>query len=272
MRVSFATQPGSSDRPNEDFVAASPTAAVVLDGLTAPGELGTGCTHGTPWYAMQLGTSLLQATTLQVDVPLREIVRSTIRAVADLHRDTCDLGHPGTPSASVVLLRETADTIDYLLIFDSVLLLGAAEQVTMVTDDRVYSIAQREREATRGHLIGTDAHRSAVRELVDAERRHRNKEGGYWVASAIPEVADHSVTGTIDRGQIQSAALLTDGVSCLADTYAVASWGGLLDSLRGSDPATVIGNVRSVEATDERGERWPRYKRSDDATAALCEF
>jgi hypothetical protein len=35
-------------------------------------------------------------------------------------------------------------------------------------------------------------------------------------------------------------------------------------------PKEVISRVREVEHADPIGIRWPRYKRSDDATAALC--
>jgi hypothetical protein len=43
VEVSFASWPGSLSKANEDFVAASPSVAVVLDGLSAPPPLGTGC-------------------------------------------------------------------------------------------------------------------------------------------------------------------------------------------------------------------------------------
>lgn len=92
MQISFATQPGSATRPNEDYAAASPTAAVLLDGLTAPPELGTGCVHGTPWYVRQLGTRMLHATSTNTEVPLAELVAITIGDVAMAHSPTCDLG------------------------------------------------------------------------------------------------------------------------------------------------------------------------------------
>jgi hypothetical protein len=35
-------------------------------------------------------------------------------------------------------------------------------------------------------------------------------------------------------------------------------------------PTHVIPRVRELEDADPRGSRWPRYKRSDDATTAIC--
>lgn len=272
MRAAFASQPGSAQRVNEDFAAATPTAAVVLDGLTAPADLGTGCTHGTPWYVSQLGTALLRETTIRPTTHLREIVADAITDVASRHRVECDLGHPGTPSASVVLLREAPESVEYLILFDSVLLLRTVQGVTMVTDDRVSAVAQAERTATRNHRIGTSDHQNAVRELVDAERAHRNKPGGYWVAGSVPEAAGQAIAGTLDTPQLQAAALVTDGVSCLADTYHQTDWKELLGRLVDDGPNQVIHDVRAVEASDPGGARWPRYKRSDDASAVVCRF
>ena len=122
MGVSFATCPGSVDKPNEDFVATSPSVAVVLDGLSAPSPLGTGCIHGTSWFVAQLGTQLLRTAAIAHGEPLQELVTGAIGRVADSHAHTCDLEHPGTPS-SLVILREQDQAIYYLLLFDSVLVL-----------------------------------------------------------------------------------------------------------------------------------------------------
>ena len=46
MQVTLATTPADPARPNEDFVAASPDAAVLLDGAGTPMGSESGCTHG----------------------------------------------------------------------------------------------------------------------------------------------------------------------------------------------------------------------------------
>ena len=269
MDVSFASCPGSVSRSNEDFVAASPSVAVVLDGLSAPPALGTGCRHGTPWFVTQLGTQLLSAATTARDQPLEDLVASTIARVADSHAHTCDLEHPGTPS-SLAILREHAQWVEYLLLFDSVIVLDGPSGLMAVTDRRVDGIAREEHLATREHPIGSPAHQDRVQALVAAQRRHRNQPGGYWVAGAKPAAAYQAVTGSRPYDQVSRAALLSDGVSCLVGLYAVADWTELLAILQQHGPAHAISRVREVEDADPTGARWPRYKRSDDATAAFC--
>jgi hypothetical protein len=268
--VSFATCPGSVSRSNEDFAAASPSVAVVLDGLSAPPALGTGCIHGTPWFVVQLGTLLMSAAATAAEEPLQDLVASAIRRVADSHVHTCDLEHPGTPSSSLAILREQDQIVEYLLLFDSVIVADGPSGLTVVTDRRVDAFAQQEHLATREHPIGSPAHRDRVQQLVAAQRHHRNQPGGYWVAGAKPMAAYLAVTGSWLRAQVRRAALLSDGVSCLVEVYAAMDWTELLDSLQQHGPAHIICRVRELEDADPTGARWPRYKRSDDATAAFC--
>jgi hypothetical protein len=270
VEVSFASRPGSMSRPNEDFVTASPSVAVVLDGLSAPPALGTGCVHGTPWFVAQLGTQVVSAATTARGEPLKDLVAGAITRVADSHANTCDLEHPGTPSSSLAVVREQDESVEYLLLFDSVILLDGPSGLTILTDRRVDAFAQHEHRATREQPIGSPAHQDRVQELVAAQRRHRNQPGGYWVAGAKPSAAYQAVTGSRPLDQIRRAALLSDGVSCLVDLYAVVDWRELLDSMQRHGPAYAISRVREVEDADPIGARWPRYKRSDDATAAFC--
>ncbi len=269
MRVAFDTRPGSADRPSEDFVAAAPGVVVVLDGLTSPPELGTGCRHGTPWYVAQLGTALLGGAGTRPETPLASVLGDAIAEVAARHGDGCDLTHPGTPSCAVAMLRRSpTGTVEYLVIFDSVVVLDGPAGLSVSTDHRVDGYARDEHRATLTRSIGSPAHRDAVRALVAAQRPHRNRPDGYWVAAANPAAAAHAVTGTVPPGGVTRAALLTDGASCLVDRYGLADWRGLLDLLDREGPGGVLDRVRRAEDGDPVGERWPRYKRSDDATVA----
>ena len=268
--MSLASCPGSVSRSNEDFVTASPSVAVVLDGLSAPPALGTGCLHGTPWFVTQLGTQLLGSATSARGKPLQDLAADAIAVVADSHAHTCDLAHPGTPSSSLAVLREQDGSIEYLLLFDSVIVLDGPSGLSVITDRRVDAFAQEEALATRGHPIGSPTHQYRVQELVAAQRRHRNQAGGYWVAGVKPEAAYQAVTGSRPHDLASRAALLSDGVSCLVELYSVVNWTELLDMLQQHGPRHAISRVREVEDTDPTGNRWPRYKRSDDATVAFC--
>ncbi|WP_034271732.1 hypothetical protein [Actinospica robiniae] len=270
MRVSFASAPGSPHKPSEDTVAATPHLAFVLDGLSSPPELGTGCIHSTPWYVAHLAAALIEQAATRPATPLADCAASALAKVADSHAATCDLTHTGTPSSSIALLRENEATIEYLSLFDSVILLDGPDGIAKISDLRVDGYAQAEHQQTLRYEIGTPEHQQAVSRLVAAQRPHRNTPDGYWVAGSNPEAAHHALTGTIERAHLKRAAILSDGASCLAEDYHQTDWTGLLDLLHTHGPEHLIHQVRQAEATDPTGTKWPRYKAGDDATALLC--
>ncbi|WP_159026612.1 integrase [Streptomyces vietnamensis] len=253
---------------NEDSVYASPTAVVVLDGLSAPKDLPMGCIHGTPWFVQQLGTRLINLISSDT-VPLQEALRTAISEVNALHRDSCALDQEAVPASTVVMIRKRVDDLDYLVLSDNVLLLDLGERgVQAIVDKRVEEVAGVEMRAALRGPTGTPDHATRVSALVTVQRQLRNRPGGYWVAATDPAAADEAITGTIALTQIRQAALLTDGASRLVDTFGVLSWGQLLDLLSSEGPAALIARTREAELGDPVGERWPRFKQSDDATAA----
>ncbi|MEV4247450.1 protein phosphatase 2C domain-containing protein [Streptosporangium canum] len=268
MRVTFATEavPG---RPNEDFVGATPDAIVLLDGAGTPPGSESGCDHGVAWYARSLGSTLL-AGLAQDGKPLTEILAEGIKAVASLHDFLCDLTHPGSPSATVVMLRRTADALDFLVLADSVLILdviGAAEPM-VICDDREAQVGAVHRTAMHALDSGSPGHVSAHRAYVETLRDHRNRDGGFWVAAVDPLAAEQALTGTVPADRVRAAALLSDGASRLVDRFALATWRQALHLLNDSGPEELIRRVREAEHSDPVGERWPRGKIFDDATVA----
>lgn len=271
MQVSVASTAGAG-AANEDTVHVSPTGVVVLDGLSAPKDLPMGCVHGTPWFVRQLGTTLIDLIG-DDEVSLREALRRAIAAVNDLHRDTCDLDQEAVPASTVVMIRERSHSLDYLVLSDNVLVLdlGTAGIETIV-DKRVEETAAEEMQAALQGPTDTPEHAARVSKLVSVQRRLRNKPGGYWVAATNPAAADQAITGSVELARVQQAALLTDGASRLVDSFEILTWADLLTLLRTEGPAALIARTREAELSDPTGKRWPRFKRSDDATAAYVTF
>ncbi|MGH3831700.1 MAG: hypothetical protein ACRDRS_14840 [Pseudonocardiaceae bacterium] len=208
-----------------------------------------------------LGTPREEATT-------GEALAVAIHTVAHSHADTCDLSHPGVPSATVALLRAGPADVRCLVLSDALIVLDTSEGIEVLTDPTVNQVAAERRGAVLRERIGTPEHTHAKRAMVTERQRHRNVPGGYWVAAANPDAATHAVTTTIPRHAIHRAAVLSDGGAALLD-YGLADWTETLHTLQHAGPAKLITRIRAAEASDPLGERWPRYKTSDDATAAL---
>ncbi|WP_031029383.1 protein phosphatase 2C domain-containing protein [Streptomyces sp. NRRL WC-3725] len=262
MRTDLVSEPGDASRPNEDFAGVGLPAsgqggcAVVLDGVTPPSG-GTGCLHSVPWFTARLGGALTELTVSGRDLTLSEILARAIRRTADAHADTCELSHPRTPQATVVLTRWSADTVEYLVLSDSALLVrGPDGTVTPVLDDRLAHLPR--------SALATDA-------LVDANLR--NKEGGFFTAAADPAVAARAVTGTLPRRQVRALAALTDGATRWTETFREGDWTALLDLVAKEGARSLVERVRELETADREERAFlGRAKTHDDATVVYVEL
>lgn len=262
MRFIATSEPGDPGSPNEDWAGIGPDLAVLLDGATA--RIGTGCEHGVAWYVQKLGQVLLAGASDR-NRGLTEALADSIEAVAALHPQ-CDLEHPGTPSAAVAIVRVSTARVEYLVLADTVVALRAGNKISVVTDDRIASAATAERAAAAVLPAGTTEREQALRRAKAAEQRARNRPGGFWVAAANPSAAAHALTGDVSAVDIGSVALLTDGAARCVEPFELLDWPQAFVVLDREGPAGLLREVRSAEEADPNGARWPRTKRSDDAT------
>ncbi|MEV0971631.1 integrase [Microtetraspora glauca] len=222
------------------------------------------------WPSLQSAELIVRLATNAVRHSASGRFGGLFTVTASLHDFTCDVNHPGSPSATVVMLRRTGDALDFLVLADSVLVLDVigADAPMVITDDREGQVGKRYRTAMDALGSGTPDHTAALREYVEAMRAHRNRDGGFWVAASDPLAAEQALTGTLPTDQIRAAALLSDGASRLVDRFGLATWRQALDILAQGGPAELIRQVRQAEHSDIHGKRWPRGKSLDDATAA----
>ncbi|WP_405934398.1 integrase [Streptomyces longwoodensis] len=266
MRVTLASLSAQPGRENEDFAAAASGAAVLLDGAGVAGA-DTGCSHGVAWFSSTLGGLLLGAITAHAGRPLPECLADSIRAVRSLHQGTCDLVHRASPTSTVVAVRARGDALEYLVLGDSSLLLaGAGEEPTVVTDRRLDEVGKRLRGPVAALPTGSPEHAVALADYRDALTELRNRPGGFWIAGPDPRAAEHSLTGAVPLASLTSVTLLSDGATRLVDRFELTTWQEALAVVDSSGPAELVRRVREVEAGDVEGRRWPRGKAHDDAT------
>ncbi|WP_211228669.1 protein phosphatase 2C domain-containing protein [Glycomyces tenuis] len=252
-RIQAATEAGGA-APNEDLLLASNSWAVVLDGVTRYPD--DGCVHDVPWYVATLGASL--AAALAAGRTPRESLARGIEAVADAHRDTCELDNPVSPAATVAVARLAEDRLEWLVLGDCAVAWRAKGRAPEVrSDDRLARLPDPPQAVTVGRLR---------RYPVDYIARVRNRPGGFWVASTDPGAAERALTGAEPAAGVEAVALLTDGLTRLVERYG-RTWSELLDLGLSQGVPSLISAVRAAEEADPRfGER---SKRHDDATAVL---
>ncbi|MEV6982293.1 hypothetical protein AB0M95_13675 [Sphaerisporangium sp. NPDC051017] len=115
---------------------------------------------------------------------------------------------PGSPSATVVMLRRTGEMLEWLVLADSVLVLDVAgsPEPVVVCDDREAQVGARYRTRMDALPGGSPEHQQAHAQYVEAMRRHRNRDDGFWVASVDPLAAEQAQTGAMPAGEVRAAA------------------------------------------------------------------
>ncbi|MFF6774385.1 protein phosphatase 2C domain-containing protein [Streptomyces sp. NPDC012637] len=264
VRQASAARPHGA---NEDLVLSSPVATVILDGAGMAPGMDSGCSHGVAWYVQQLGARL-HAEAAREESSLIHCLAAAIESTADLHRDTCTVDAPLSPSATVAMARVQGELFEWLVLGDCTVVVDQKGVVTAVTDDRLAHVAPQAREALAQATPGSEERGKAHQALVREERGLRNTQGGYWVAAADPAAASQALTGTASASHVQRAALLTDGAARLVTTFHTTDWPGYLDLLTSHGPDYAIRQVREAEQSDPHLSRWPRSKQHDDATIA----
>ncbi len=238
--VSDPAVPGA----DEDAAGVLGEVAVLLDGAGVPRSFRAGCHHSVAWFSHTLAAQLL-GRAQDAALPLTAALAAAICDVRALHEHDCDLT-AGGPSATVVAVRRRREHLEHLVLCDSSLLLvGTAGEVRRVTDTRIDEVVRAERSAP-------------------AIEARRNAPGGFWVARHEPEAADQALVGRTPLAALESAHLVSDGVTRAVDLLGLHDDAGLARAL-GADPTTLLRDLRREEAVLPPGRR-PR-KPHDDATA-----
>ncbi|NYF55609.1 hypothetical protein [Micromonospora purpureochromogenes] len=273
MRVRSASVAAPGRSENEDAVFRFGPLVGVLDGATVPEGFDTGCVHGPAWFVRHLAARIGLAVAARPAATLVSSLAAALLAVRADHGDACDLDHPGTPSATVCLLREGGEEVDYLVLCDSPLVLDVGGRVEVISDDRLDDALADLRRIVAGLPAGEVDAETRFRQAVQVQRERMNRTHGYWVAATDPDAAYHAVTGTLPlRGPdaVRRAVLLSDGASSAVEQFGLFDWAGLLDLVTTQGPGALIDRVRAAER--DHPERLRRHKRADDASAVLCEF
>jgi serine/threonine protein phosphatase PrpC len=269
--------PGNPAKPNEDAFGHSNGAAVVIDGATM---LGDGLMPGpsdAAWIA-QFGARRLMAHLGEGSggrKALRAALADTQKSFEALRR------HPPeemwqTPCASMMLavvISRRESEIELLWYGDCAALVkqdDAAVAVVGETFDKRAAEAERARRVAKekGLSPATSLDRP---EFIDVLRATRNRinSGDTWLFSPDVRAVSHVSRRTIKVRPSSTLLLATDGFLALASDYGAYGVDGLMAAAMDKGLAALGEELRAIESGDSGGDRFPRFKKSDDATALL---
>jgi len=264
--------PGDPAKTNEDAFGQDERAAVVIDGAT---PLGDGLMPGpsdAAWIA-QFGGRRLMAHLREGD-GARKALRATL-GDAQKSFEALRRHEPQevwqTPCASMMLAVPNEEGLEFLWYGDCAVLVkqgDAAVTVVGETFDKRAAEAQRARALAKEKNLSPSLSRP---EFIDALRAGRNRinSGGNWLFSPDVKAAAHASRRVMKLAPQTILLLATDGFLALASDYGAYSADSLMAAAMSRGLAVLGEELRAIEAGDSGGDKFPRFKKSDDATALL---
>jgi hypothetical protein len=152
-----------------------------------------------------------------------------------------------------------------------------AASAVIVSDQRVAAfdreiVRQIDTDLNQWHVPYEEA-MEKVRPDLRANRRKKNREGGYWILEFDPGALAKALVGQIALGQRGAALIMTDGFSHLWDVFGVAdSASGLLQHVQRIGLRGAYHELRAAARHDPECRQFPRLKPLDDAAAVLIGF
>lgn len=273
--VDLLTDP--SGAVNEDRLGWVATLAWVLDGATdivTPPLVGT--TTDADWFADRLDTALRRtaaAPPASLD-GLPDQLSRELAAEFDGARRRAPEGRHEHPSATGIVVRIDERRLDYLAIGDCTLLHDTRGPVERIGIDHgaagdqwlaniIGSIHAADAEATPASTW------DKITSVISANRARMNTEDGYGSFSITPTPPRFIVTGSLAVVPGTTMLLVSDGLMRLVDVYRRRSASELLQRARTRGLASVLAELRAIEAADADCRAFPRAKARDDATGLL---
>jgi len=266
--------PGDPAKANEDAFGHGEKAALVIDGAT---PLGDGLMPGpsdAAWIA-QFGARRLMAH-LQDGDGARKALRA---ALGDAQKSFEALRRHEPeemwqmPCASMMLAVADEADVEFLWFGDCAALVKQADQPVIVVGE---TFDKRATEAKRARALAKEKNLSPAAGLSRAEfigslrsSRNRINSANDWLFSPDVRAATHVSRRTMKIKSGSELLLLSDGFLALASDYGAYNVDSLMTSAFSKGLASLGEELRAIEAGDSGGDKFPRFKKSDDATALL---
>lgn len=272
--------PGSPSRENDDALGATGAVAFVLDGATGLGD--TPLMPGesdAAWVARAARDLLLErGQHAGAGADLRKLIGTVaegIRARFEAERLRAPEARWELPWTTLCLIGVEPGRLNIAYVGDSRALIETA-------DDEIHNfgtnpsrnsfetrLAAKMIAAKKDQALGVDSIRATVLGDLRRARDTVNTADGYWLLGNEPAVAQHATVTSLTLDGPATVLLVSDGFYALSEDYKHYGDRELIATAQTLGLAILGRELRHIEDQDPDGARYPRMKKSDDATALL---
>lgn len=267
--------PGNPAKPNDDAFAHFENAAVVMDGATGLGDRLLPGQSDAAWLARfganRLMAHLKDGATAQgaVAAALADAERSFAALRRRAPAETYEI-----PFASMMLAVKNAGGFDALWFGDCAALVKRGPAPAFVVGEafdkkageraRVVKLAA-EKGLSPAAGINRPEYLAALRKV----RNRVNTEKGGFLFGPDARAAEHVQMKRVAAPSGTLVLLASDGFLALASDYGRYDLDSLMAAAETKGLAALAREIRAIEDADPEGTKYPRFKKSDDATAVL---
>jgi hypothetical protein len=272
------SEPAKPGGENEDRIGWNDSAAFVIDGATSLGpSLMAPPQSDAAWIAEWARERLVAE--LAPDRSLRDVVRTLCASARERFFTAAspEIERYRHPSASFQSLRLTEGGLEIAGLGDCTLFLRD-DAGTLTRHSGLRAGRSGEQSSARtaiNRMGGLDAQGEGFRDAetlaaLRASRARQNTEGSVWTLGIHPAAGDHV---RIEMPEVRFPVvglLCSDGFADSVDNYALHKAAALVDRAERRGLGTLLTEIRRIERDiDPKGLQFPRFKRSDDASAVL---
>ena len=254
---------GDADTANDDRIGSTGPIAWVIDGATDLGPPGlVGTQGGAAWIADIASSAFASARDESIDAICAGVFTQVARHYAKARtRDA--LGRWELPSAAFLAARAGPRGIELGWAGDCSALIRRGDAV-----ERIGPSIDRQAEAQGAAQfanVGLGAKQRAP-EIMAMLRRDRSRLPRH-VLGVEPLAPEDLGLAVVPAGPGDDVLLMTDGFAALIDSYGALDVDELMTELATRGLVEFAFELRAIEAGDAACTRFPRFKRSDDASA-----
>lgn len=286
--IDSVTLAGNDKKPNEDRFGRADDLLWIIDGATGQGDgncVADPSSSDAAWLADQLQNIFIQNATASDRMRTEFLHRSRTKILDLFHkvaRHIPDADY-AWPSAALSMVHVGEDTTTCTSLADcTVLFRHKNGAVSLHSGDPVHQKFDKQAvdhfiKLRDSKILPADADlyhfRSALLPVIRPIRSLANRDGGYGSFTLAEPLREEFIRiSHRPTKDITHILLMTDGLYDIVDTYKLMSDQELMDRALANGLNDLALQVRAIENADPHAKSYPRFKKSDDATAALFDL
>jgi len=270
------TQPGDPNWPNEDSIGAVGRHMWVIDGATGVADKPfVDPVSDARWLAQNASDYFYIWAAEQEPPDMTDLVRMTMETLKQRFEAQADraISEPyEKPSASMLIAEAYKKEICFSYFGDCGMIIQEEGQLLRQLGGARGDTESLEAKRLRAEAVSWERSEETLERLRE-NRARMNTKGGYWIFGIEPDAVKMMATVVLQFRSPITGLLYSDGFGALVTDYERYTDEELLDAAQKKGLEALMKELREIERReDPDGEKFPRFKQSDDASAILFRF